>query len=180
MLNYFEIVEAKELVKKITKINDIPEQIVSPVYLLTAKPESDKIKDDIFIKINREKMASLTYKEDKLTEVLKNTCIRSNAKWGIITDGTGLPLSYFNLSEPEVYSAVCGIMLDAINKLHSLLNDYDFEYITIEVNAFYKIVFKKLQKVNKIYLLAYFLPAEVSEREEVMISASLIEEVLDE
>lgn len=128
----------------------------------------------------RDKLATLEYKEDKLLEVLKETCIRSGALWSMIVDQTGLPITYFNVNEPDLYSAVSGIILDALYKLQNIFKDYTIDYLLFEVNTFYKLVFKKVEKFDTYYLLVYFMPVEVSEKEEILISENLISEVLYE
>ncbi len=173
-LNYFEIKEAQEIFNRLVKPREVKEEESSKITPLIEQVEP------IPPNIEISEITSINYREDRLTEILKKTCLRSGAMWGIITDFSGLPLSYHNVSEPEYVSALASLFIDVLEKMEKIPLGFNIDYISAEVNSLNKLVFKSFEKNGKKYLLIYYMPVSVEEKEEVLISSNMIMDQLDE
>ncbi len=174
MLNYFEIKEAQDIFRRLVKPSESKKQdvfVVTPnIENVEPLPEKYDISD----------LKNIAYKEDRLTEILKKTCLRSGANWGMITDASGLPISFYNVKEPDYVSAISSVFLESLEKVGKIPLNFNIDYLSAEVNILNKIVFKILEKNDKKYMLVYFMPVSVEEKEEVLISSNMIMDQLDE
>ncbi len=174
MLNYFEIKEAQDIFKRLVKPSEPKKE---EVFVVTPNIES---LEPLPEKYDISEIKNIAYKEDRLTEILKKTCLRSGASWGMITDASGLPVSFYNVEEPDYISALTSIFLESLEKVRKIPLNFNIDYLSAEVNSLNKIVFKVLEKNDKKYMLVYFMPLSVEEKEEVLISSNIILDQLDE
>ncbi|MCX7991139.1 MAG: hypothetical protein N2999_03750 [Proteobacteria bacterium] len=175
MLNYFEINEAKKYFEKFIKS---PRQRAVSAEVLIEEAETEQVKPEQVYIVKEEKsidLTGLTYKEDRLTEILKKTCLRAGFKLGLITDSAGLPLAYHNVNDPELLSAVSSIIIEMRDKFNRLFPNYSLDYITFEINSFDKLVVKQFEVKGSNYTVIYIMPQSVLEKEEIIISTKMLE-----
>ena len=170
MLNYFEISEAKKYIEKLLKNMESNvesnKNYIEPVVneLLPTAEDKEKIN-----------LSNIKYKEDRLTEIIKKTCLRANFKTGLLVDSTGLPLAYFNLDSPELYGAISSLIIEMKEKISRLNTEYTLDFITFEINSFEKLVVKEIKINTKKYLLIYIMEQSNVEKEEILISSKMLE-----
>ncbi len=179
MLNYFEINEARKYFEKFVKVEkpttvkpEVVEkkEIVKPYYPEPIETPKEQSSIDL---------TGLTYKEDRLTEILKKTCMRAGFKLGLITDYAGLPLAYYNVPNPDLLSAVSSIIIEMRDKFNRFFSNYSLDYITFEIDSFDKLVVKQVEVKNSKYVLIYIMPQTIDEKEEVIISTKMLEKEIE-
>lgn len=182
MLNYFEINEAKKYLEKFVKVSPtIPPSPPATPSLIESTPEEEIVKPTRLEELATAKQESaidltgLTYKEDRLTEILKKTCLRAGFKLALITDSSGLPLAYFNVPDPELLSAVSSIIIEMRDKFNRFFSNYTLDYITFEIDSFDKMVVKQFEVNDKRYIAIYIMPQSLLEKEEIIISTKMLE-----
>lgn len=121
------------------------------------------------------------YRGDKLEEIIKLMCQRSNFSGAIVTDDGGLPFAVVNPPVSiEAVSAFTSVLGGALERAGELLGHSGAEYLSMDINYEEKVVLRRFMIGEKGYLLLAISPQEVDERSEIEISIEQICEVLTE
>lgn len=177
MLNYFEINEAKKFLEKFvktTKLETSEQKTPSEVFKQTSSMEQAVVATE-----DTSNLSSLIYKEDRLNEILKKTCLRAGFKLGLLTDYSGLPVAFYNLTDPELLSAISSIIIEMREKIRKFFSNYTIDYITFEIDSFDKLVVRIIDVSMKKYLLIYIMPQSIDGKEEIIISSKMLEKEIE-